>query len=121
MSPLVVRLLVGLALLLAAFGGGWHARGVVEDVEDAKQAEAMQRAVDAFHAHEKKIATTLDEKLRSLKANERVIEREVPKIIDRPVYRNVCVDDDGMRLLEEARTGKAGAGKPANKVSAEPK
>ena len=120
MSPIVVRLFVALAVLLAAFGGGWHVRGLVEAVEDAKQAEAMQRAVDAFHAHEKSIATTLDEKLKSLKASERVIEREVPKIIDRPVYRNVCIDSDGMRLLEDARLGKARASKPADQVPAEP-
>lgn len=32
----------------------------------------------------------------------REITREVPKIIDRPVYRNVCVDADGVRLIERA-------------------
>ena len=32
----------------------------------------------------------------------REITREVPKIVDRPVYRNVCVDADGVRLIERA-------------------
>lgn len=116
MNPLAAKLLVVAGVLLVAFGGGWYARGQLEEIEDAKQAQAIQRAVDTFREHEQNVARTLDQKLEKLKANERVIEREIPKIIDRPVYRNVCIDADGLRLLEEARVGKTGAGKPADKV-----
>ena len=34
----------------------------------------------------------------------RTITKEVDKIIDRPVYRNVCVDPDGLRLINQALT-----------------
>ncbi|MGX2584729.1 hypothetical protein ACWB3E_18825 [Acinetobacter baumannii] len=30
------------------------------------------------------------------------IEREVQKIVDRPIYINTCLDDDGVRLINEA-------------------
>ena len=43
----------------------------------------------------------------------REITREVPKIIDRPVYRNVCIDADGLRLIRrsvEAANGERAPG-----------
>ena len=55
----------------------------------------------------------------------REITREVPKVIDRPVYRNVCIDADGVRLIgravEAANGGAAGgrsAGDPADLLEA---
>ena len=55
----------------------------------------------------------------------REITREVPKVIDRPVYRDVCIDADGVRLIgravEAANGGEAGgrfAGDPADLLEA---
>lgn len=33
------------------------------------------------------------------------VTREVQKIIDRPVYNNVCLDDDGLQQLNSLITG----------------
>lgn len=33
---------------------------------------------------------------------QRAIRVEVDRIVERPVYRNVCLDDDGLRLLHGA-------------------
>ncbi len=47
----------------------------------------------------------------------REITREVPKIIDRTVYRNVCIDADGVRLIrrgvEAANGEQPSGGRPA--------
>jgi hypothetical protein len=98
---------IALALYLVGVGSGWLVRGTVADAEHA----ATDRAVEAFRASEARISAALETKLARLKANERVIEREVTKVVDRPVYRNVCLDDDGLRLIEAARdpAGSAGA------------
>lgn len=43
-----------------------------------------------------------------LKSKQRVkvetVTREVQKIIDRPVYSNVCIDDDGLRVINSLIT-----------------
>lgn len=43
-----------------------------------------------------------------LKSEQRVITetkiREVQKIIERPVYHNVCIDDDGLRIINSLIT-----------------
>lgn len=49
----------------------------------------------------------METKLAELKANERIIEREKLKIVDRPVYRNVCLDSDGVRIANQAKNGTA--------------
>ena len=45
------------------------------------------------------------------------ITREAQRVVEKPVYRNVCLDDDGLRLLERAINGEAAAGESASAVS----
>lgn len=78
--------------LVIGFGSGWKVHGWKTDSETKAITEAagiIQRSV----------ADTLEEKLKTLKANERIVEREKVKIVNRDVYRNVCIDLDGMRLV----------------------
>jgi len=46
---------------------------------------------------------TVSAEYEQLKSEKRVITetkiREVQKIVDRPVYHNVCIDDDGLRII----------------------
>lgn len=45
------------------------------------------------------------------------IEKEVRHVVEKPVYRNICLDDDGLRVLSAAINGDNAAGKPAPAVS----
>ena len=53
-----------------------------------------------------KLANKAGEEYEESKEVERVktetITREVQKIVERPVYINTCIDDDGVRLINEA-------------------
>lgn len=49
----------------------------------------------------------------------REITREVPKVIDRPVYRNVCIDADGVRLIGRA-VEAANGGAPGGRSAGDP-
>lgn len=85
---------------LALIASGWTVRGWYE----AKQIAEAHHAVEK---HDSKVAAALETKLAELKANERIIEREKLKIVDRPVYRNVCLDSDGVRIANQAKNGTA--------------
>ena len=85
---------------------GWTVRGWYEAKQIAEARQAVER-------HDSKVAAALEARMAELKANERIIEREKLKIIDRPVYRNVCLDADGVRI---ANAAKNGAAKPAGEV-----
>ncbi len=104
---------VGLLALIGAFFFGRHvgsaeeqARYLREDKKAAAEVEA--KIVDVQTADAKSVAADVQRETIV-----REITREVPKIIDRPVYRNVCVDADGVRLIGRAVEAANGRGKPA--------
>lgn len=35
-----------------------------------------------------------------------VITKEVPKIVERTVYKNICIDDDGLEVLKNLKESK---------------
>ena len=105
------------AVVAVAFLMGWQVNGWRLAAEQAAAQEARQAMIDAFREEEAKAAIVLEKRLKELRANEKVIERERIKLVDRPVYNNECLDDDGLQLIERARKGKSDAGKPAGEVS----
>ena len=105
------------AVLLIAFLAGWQINGWRLAAEKAAAEEARQAMIDAFREEEAKAAAVLEQKLKELRANEKVIERERIKLVDRPVYSNECLDDDGLQLIERARKGKSDTSKSSGEVS----
>jgi uncharacterized protein (DUF58 family) len=58
--------------------------------------DAKQKTIDALETKNSQLERDRQTVVRS-------ITREIPTIITRPVYRNVCVDSDGVRLLDRAQ------------------
>lgn len=98
--------LVVLALIAGIAFGGWTARGWYEGKRDLVELKAAQAAIDAAMARESRIAEKVEGRLADLQANERIIDRGVIREIQNPVYRNVCVPDSGLRLLNAAARGE---------------
>lgn len=113
---LKAQLLVLLAAVLIAFGAGWRVKAAFVAERDLAVMEARDAMIAEYRANEAGKAQILENKLADLRANERIIEREKLKIIDRDVYHNVCLDADGLRLIEAARAGKTDPAKPADEV-----
>lgn len=109
-----------IALLAGAYFGGRHDGAAVERDKAAAIATATAKLrADREQLMDKLGAAAADrETRRQLDVKE--IVRESTRIVDRPVYRNVCVDADGVRLLDAAaaaagadpggEAGSAGAG-----------
>lgn len=94
-----------LAACLAGIGGYVHGTGVGRAQEQASQ----QRAYAAAQAATRKLQVQLDaateasaSKELTRQENVRTITRESKTIIERPIYSTVCVDADGVRLLDRA-------------------
>jgi hypothetical protein len=111
-----IRLIILAVLLVSSFALGWRVKTAFVAERDLAIEQAKAAMIEAYRANEADSARILEEKLASLRANERVIEREKLKIIDRPVYRNECLDADGVSLINQARSGKAGPAEPAGEV-----
>lgn len=111
LNLLLNKWVIGGVLLIAvasgAFYKGYKLASEKADREIAKlQLESLkQNLIERDRVSE--IVDKVDKRLDELRANEKVIEREKLKIVDRPVYRNQCLDDDGVSLINQARLGKA--------------
>lgn len=98
---LIGVLVIGLLLAGAYFKG------------DANGAERMQAkwdksVVEQKEAEEKLIAsasTKLENGNAQAKVVYRTITQTVDKIVDRPVYKSLCLDDDGLRTANQALGG----------------
>lgn len=102
-----------LASVVLAFLAGWLVKGWHQDSLELVAANAAQTAQEAANKREFDQAMALQGWLAKHAQNTREIVRETVKLVDRPVYHNVCLDDDGLRL---ANAAKNASGEPAPAV-----
>lgn len=124
--PPWVRWLALVAVAAALYGTGRvhqarddHAEAVARD-RDRLAAVAAQLGRRAAVAHAAAVAYEGDrERIRTVY---QTIEREVSRVVDRPVYRDCRLDPDGLRLVSAALAGVAPApgGQPPDPVQRSP-
>lgn len=99
-----------LILTLSVFFAGITSGYVINDWKrDSNELEIKKKLDEFFKEQQDKqldAAIRLEEKLKELKANERIIHTKEREVIERPVYRNVCIDDDGLSILNQYGSGK---------------
>jgi hypothetical protein len=101
---LYVKTAVFLAVLLAGFFGGWQTRAWKAGADDGRRIKAEGVEASRMRAQAK------------IEIRYRTITKEVLHVLERPVYRNVCMDADGLRLLNEQISGVGDASQPAATV-----
>lgn len=104
----IIFVYIGIAVALIGFGGsvGWK---VTSDHYEAKAAKDDRVALADFETAVlgmNVLSKALEDSKGEIKVVYRTIERKIPQIIDRPVYRDECLDDDGLRIVAEAFAGK---------------
>lgn len=72
------------------------------EANEAAEAEQQKRQAAFMEA-----SSNYEGKNAEAKIVFRTITRDVNKIVERPVYRDVCLDDDGLRLAQLALGGTA--------------
>jgi hypothetical protein len=106
------------ALVAMAFGatGAWKVQGWRHDAAEKDRIEAVaeqhrnqERAADVA-------ATGFENDKDQNETRTRTVYVQVDKIIDRPVYRNTCIDADGLRLLNGQIRRADAAGEPGLKL-----
>lgn len=102
-----------LAACASGIGGFFYGTTVGRNAEQASQ----RRADTAAEAVRKTLQGQIDAAAIKAQSEEyqrqasvKEIHNETIKIIDRPIYRNVCIDSDGVRLLDRAQAVANGDG-----------
>ena len=117
MNPLAIKAVATLVVLIVAFAAGWRTKGAFVAEAELEAQQARAEMISLVRAEEGRVAAVVEERLQELRANERTIEREKIKIVERPVYSQHCLDADGVQLINKAaRGGAADPAKPADEV-----
>lgn len=106
------------ALLALVLGGGtaWQVQAWRYDAREAERLEA-ERELRVQQARRADSAAASHEVRREqIAAEVRTIIREVEHVVERPLYRDRCLDDDGLHLLRRAVGDPTAAGEPAPAV-----
>lgn len=106
-----------LGIALTGFASGVkYEKGVWAQAE--QKAQVNQRATERLQRQNTDTAAEIHEGDKTkLRVVYRTITEEVERVIEKPVYRDVCLDDDGLRILRSAVAGANGAaGEPANSL-----
>lgn len=102
--------LIAIAILGALGGIGYKVRESGKESVRLEWAKANEEARKREAAASAKAAADL----AAERAKRKVVIRErttyVDKIIDRPIYRNVCIEPDGLRCANAAIRGESAAG-----------
>lgn len=107
---------LGLAL---GFAGAWQVQVWRWRAADADRLEQQQQARRAQEQQADAAGVRFEQGREAIRAQQRVITREVERVVESPVYRDVCLDPDGLRLVAATAAGAAsGAGEPAPAVPA---
>ena len=110
MPTLLIYGLMALAALGMLGGIGYEVR---QGGYDAANAECLQAGV-AQAKREKELSDFAAKALADERAKRKVViqvrTQYVDKILEKPVYRNVCFDDPGLSCLNAAINGKDSAG-----------
>jgi hypothetical protein len=113
MNQFVIYGLIAAAVFAS---GAYSGHKVTANSYKADMLEVERAANERFKAESKKlneVAAALEAAKNEKQIVYRTITKTVDRIIDRPVYLNVCLDDDGLRVINDALAGKtADPGKP---------
>lgn len=118
---LIVYLIAGAAILAMLGGAYWKITGDADEAGYARAkaecvlAAQVQREAELVKANT--AADNLGKENEKAKIIYRTITREVDKIVERPVYRNVCFDAAGLSSVNAALAGAlTPAGEPDSRV-----
>jgi len=118
LGPYKYAILGGIVAVI--FGVGFY-RGYVYEHEKALVLQAQQEkaAAEAYRKQVEmfdEISKALEEEKQNIKVKYVTIEKEVERIVDRPIYLRACFDDDGLRLANSALTKGPYSSEPASTV-----
>lgn len=99
----------------------WHFVSAHYELEiKAARADEVQKAAQAYQALTNKYNDAASQ-LETAKAHTNVVQttivREIPKIIDRPVYMRDCIDADGRMLINAALSNSLPASSAASSAT----
>lgn len=113
MSALYAGIIAG----VLGFAAGWQVNDWRHDAAEAERARQVKVAEDKQEAKADAASASHEGVREQIRTEYQVIYRDRDRVVEKPIYRNVCLDADGLRLVKRAISGPAAAaGEPAAAV-----
>lgn len=96
----------------AGFGAAWQVQAWRHDAAELERITDAQEITRENASLASRSSTTFEKARTKNETRTRTITIEVEKIIDRPVYRSVCLDTDGLQLVAAAIARRTPASQP---------
>jgi hypothetical protein len=111
MNPTAILIVAALwlASVTGAFFYGSHVEALSCAAANSKADHAVVDKKDADAVKQNAPSIALEKTDAQAKVIYRTITKTVDRIVERPVYRSVCLDDDGLRAANDAIAGEAAA------------
>lgn len=118
MTTILIQIAIAAGIFLGGMATGIKWQVGIVAARDLKASQEIAR-VQILRVDKADQAADRHEKTKSaIEVRYETITKEVQHVVEKPVYRNVCLDDDGLRVLGGAIAGPAGAAsQPAGAVS----
>ena len=106
MIGLKYKAIIGAVVAGGLFFGGWQVRSYYEDSKDLAAKEERDKIMNMVENRESKIALNVQEQIRELDINTRTIDRGIIREVEKPIYRDVCLPANGVRLFNAIANGE---------------
>lgn len=109
-------LITGLCAAVLGFGGGWVVHGWEQSADEKTRIEQEAKKKDEQVNTAQVASTGFEAKRNTNEVRYRTVTVTVEKIVDRPVYLNQCMDDDGLRIINNQIQRRSDPGQPGIKL-----
>lgn len=111
-----VLLIAGLCAGVIGFGSGWTVNEWKRDAADKERIEQEAKKKDEQVETAQVASTGFEDKRTTNEVRYRTVTVTIEKVVDRPVYINQCIDDDGLRILNDQIQRRSDPGQPGIKM-----
>lgn len=109
-------LITGLCAAVLGFGLGWVVHGWEQSADEKIRIEQEAKKKDEQENTAHVASTGFENKRATNEVRYRTVTVTVEKVVDRPVYINQCIDDDGLRALNNQILRRTDPGQPGIKM-----
>lgn len=107
---------VGVICFVTGAGSAWWIQGLRSDSNELERQQAVVEQARKNELRSYSGAATFEVERAKIQTKFIKITEEVERVVQKPVYRNVCLDDDGLRLISDAIDNKPTTTKPESSV-----
>lgn len=89
------------------FAAGWQVNDWRHEAAGAEHASQVKASEDKQEAKADDASASHEGVREQIRTEFQIIYRDRDRVVEKPIYRNVCLDADGLRLVKRAIGGAA--------------